>query len=146
MDEEIEKWIKKKKSEIEVMGSYSGKSEERKEQTISKDSPEKIPQTDTAPTKLKDEPIQSEQKTDVSKAVNLPKTPELITTLENIPQPSKPQQEQVPPSEFHSDKMKTNYSNSPLFTRKSKILLALIAIQIPIFLLVYFYIIPMISA
>ena len=142
MDEEIRDWIQKKKKEAEELEKSGGT------ETIPS-SPEKLPAEAQPAEEKTSEPIKTEiqpveQKTAVKTAQPAsPKISETTAPSDHEPEEiTEEEEDQYPPSQA-SDTSKTEYqSKPPLLTKKSKILLVLIAISIPVFLFIYFYLIP----
>lgn len=141
MDEEVRDWIQKKKKAAEELEKSEGTE-------IIPSSPEKLPVEAQPAEEKTSEPIKTEiqtveQKTAVKTTQPvLPKIPETTVPSDSEPEEITEEEDQYPPSQA-PDTPKTEYQSKPtLLTKKSKILIVLIAIFIPVFMFIYFYLIP----
>lgn len=145
MDDEVKNWIKKKKSEI---GNLNSSADKLKSKAISGYSPKESSKPESIPSVDQTKAIKIEETQPVQNTVaEITKSDTPTKISESAPLEDefkeKAKQNKFLPPQSSSDPMKTQYPpKHSLLSKKSKILLVLTIIWIPIFLFIYFYILP----
>lgn len=147
MDDQVKNWVKKKKSE---MGNLDSGADQLKSKATSSYSPTKSSKPESNPSVDQTKPIKIEETQPVQNTVaEITQSDTLTKTSESVPLEDESEEKTIAkqnnflPPQPSSHSIETQFpSKHSLLSKRSKILLVLTIIWIPIFLFIYFYILP----